>query len=82
LLAVVAVGTGLFGVLHRFLRARRAAWVLVPYAIADVTAIPREVREEIDVLAQFGPIAVGQRRVSMPCAGYPTGSATMLPSNR
>jgi hypothetical protein len=54
-----------------------------PFAIADLTVTPREVREQIDVLAQFGAIVVGRRRGVAGCGeGYSTGSATILPSKR
>ncbi|HEY7498964.1 MAG TPA: hypothetical protein VH740_10640 [Vicinamibacterales bacterium] len=38
----------------------------VPFAIADVHAIPREVREEIDERARFGQVIVGVRRGAQP----------------
>jgi hypothetical protein len=40
-----------------------------PVAIADMSVIPREVREELDVLARFGHIAVGRRRGTTECPG-------------
>jgi hypothetical protein len=55
-----------------------------PFAIADLSVTPREVREQIDVLAQFGAIVVGRRRGAADgCGdGYAIGSATILPSKR
>ena len=54
-----------------------------PFAIADLTVTPREVREEIDVMARFGEIVVGQRRGAVGCrGGYVIGSATIMPSKR
>ena len=47
-------------------------WILpggLPYAIAeDVAALPRDVRTNVDVLAQFGPAAVFKRRGRASCA--------------
>jgi hypothetical protein len=40
-----------------------------PVAIADLSVIPREVREDLDVLAQFGHVAVGRRRGTTACPG-------------
>jgi len=40
-----------------------------PVAIADLSVIPREVREDMDVLARFGHIAVGRRRGTTACSG-------------
>lgn len=40
-----------------------------PVAIADLSAIPREAREDMDVLARFGHIAVGRRRGTTACPG-------------
>jgi len=40
----------------------------LPVAIADLSLVPREVREDLDVLARFGHIAVGRRRGTSGCA--------------
>jgi hypothetical protein len=40
-----------------------------PVAIADLSVVPREVREDMDVLARFGRIAVGRRRGAAECPG-------------
>ena len=40
-----------------------------PVAIADLSVIPREVREDLDVLARFGDVAVGRRRGTTACPG-------------
>ena len=41
----------------------------VPYAIAeDFSALPRDIRESVDVLARFGPVAVVKRRGATSCA--------------
>ncbi len=46
-------------------------WILpggVPYAIAeDFSALPRDIRESVDVLARFGPAAVVKRRGPATC---------------
>ena len=46
-------------------------WILpngLPYAIADhFEALPRDIREHVDVLARFGPAAVVQRRGQSNC---------------
>jgi hypothetical protein len=42
-----------------------------PYAIADLSVIPREVREEIDGAARFGSIVAGARRNAAPCTSEP-----------
>ena len=51
-------------------------WILpdgLPYAIADhFDALPRDIREHVDVLARFGPAAVVQRRGAV-------GTATAQP---
>jgi hypothetical protein len=56
------------------------------FAIADLRVVPREVREEIDVQAQFGTIVAGRNRAGVPCREdapvQATGSAMILPSNR
>jgi hypothetical protein len=41
-----------------------------PVAIADLSVIPREVREDLDLLAQFGQVAVGRRRGTTACPGH------------
>ena len=41
----------------------------LPVAIADLSLIPKEVREDLDVLAQFGQIVVGRRRSTTGCGG-------------
>ena len=38
-----------------------------PVTIADLSVVPREVRDDADVLAQFGQIIVGRRRGSSGC---------------
>ena len=38
-----------------------------PVAIADLSVVPREVREDLEVLARFGRIAVGRRRGTSAC---------------
>ena len=38
-----------------------------PVTIADLSVIPRDVREDLDVLAQFGRAAVGRRRGTTVC---------------
>jgi hypothetical protein len=40
-----------------------------PVTIADFSLVPREVREDVDVLARFGRIAVGRRRGTAGCPG-------------
>ena len=40
-----------------------------PVTIADFSLVPREVREDVDVLARFGRIAVGRRRGTSGCSG-------------
>jgi hypothetical protein len=40
-----------------------------PVAIADLSVVPRDVREDMDVLARFGHIAVGRRRGTTACPG-------------
>jgi hypothetical protein len=49
-------------------------WILpggLPYAIADrFDALPRDIREHVDVLARFGPAAVVQRRGSSRCPAH------------
>jgi hypothetical protein len=40
-----------------------------PVAIADLSVVPREVRDDMDVLARFGHIAVGRRRGTGACPG-------------
>jgi hypothetical protein len=40
-----------------------------PVAIADLSVVPREVREDLDVLARFGHVAVGRRRGTTACPG-------------
>jgi hypothetical protein len=39
-----------------------------PVTIADLSIVPREVRDEADVLAQFGQIMVGRRRGTNGCS--------------
>ncbi len=41
-----------------------------PVAIADLSVIPREVREDLEVLARFGHVAVGRRRGATACPGH------------
>jgi hypothetical protein len=62
-------------------------WVVgsgLPYAIADLTVVPREVRDEIDHAARFGSIVAGGRRNAGPCASEPhaVGSSINAPSNK
>ena len=38
-----------------------------PVTIADLSVVPREIREDVDVLARFGHIIVGRRRGSTGC---------------
>lgn len=40
----------------------------LPVTIADLSLVPREVREDLDVLAQYGHIAVGRRRGTSGCS--------------
>jgi hypothetical protein len=50
-------------------------WILpggLPYAIAeDFSALPRDVRETVDVVSRFGPAAVIKRRGATSCADAP-----------
>jgi hypothetical protein len=51
-------------------RAAIVRWIMprgLPFAIADLPALPKDVREELDVLAQFGPAAVVKRRGDSRC---------------
>ena len=60
-----------------------ARWITgagLPYAIADLALVPREVREDLEPLARFGSILVGRRWVGGTC--YAIGSGTIAPSNR
>jgi hypothetical protein len=41
-----------------------------PVAIADLSVVPREVREDLDVLARFGHVAVGRRHGTTACPGH------------
>lgn len=41
-----------------------------PVTIADLSVVPREVREDLDLLAQFGQVAVGRRRGTIACPGH------------
>lgn len=43
----------------------------LPYGIADLTALPRDVREELDVVRSFGTAAVVRRRGPSTCADAP-----------
>jgi hypothetical protein len=38
-----------------------------PFAIADLSVLPRDVRDDIEELARFGEIAVGKRRGTSGC---------------
>ena len=52
------------------LRAATVRWIMprgLPFAIADLPALPQDVRRELDVLAQFGPAAVVKRRGESRC---------------
>jgi len=49
-------------------------WVVgrgLPYVIADLTVVPREVREEIHGAARFGSIVAGGRLNAGPCGSEP-----------
>jgi hypothetical protein len=47
----------------------------LPFAIADLTIVPREVREDIEPLAQFGSIVTGRRRGGQaPCGSREPGN--------
>ena len=51
-------------------RATLVRWINsggLPFAIADLSAVPRDVRDELDVLAQFDTAAVARRRGSSSC---------------
>ena len=39
----------------------------LPYAIADLPALPKDVREELDVIQPFGTAAVVRRRGASAC---------------
>jgi hypothetical protein len=41
-----------------------------PLAIADLSVVPREVREDLVMLAQFGGVAVGRRRGTTECPAH------------
>ena len=59
-------------------RAAIVRWILprgLPFAIADLTALPKDVRGELDVLAQFGPAAVVKRRGDSRCPEGQLGPA-------
>ncbi len=43
----------------------------LPYAIADLSALPKDVREELDVMRQFGSAAVVRRRGASACDAAP-----------
>ncbi len=43
----------------------------LPYAIADLSALPRDVREELDVIQPFGTAAVVRRRGASACDAAP-----------
>jgi hypothetical protein len=40
----------------------------LPYAIADLSALPRDVRQDLDIVATFGTAAVVRRRGPSTCA--------------
>ena len=40
----------------------------LPYAIADLPTLPRDVRNELDIVQQFGTAAVARRRGPSSCA--------------
>jgi len=40
-----------------------------PFAIADLAVLPRDVRDDLEILARFGSIAVGRRRGTTGCSG-------------
>ena len=51
-------------------RAAIVRWIMprgLPFAIVDLPALPKDVRGELDVLAQFGPAAVVKRRRESRC---------------
>jgi hypothetical protein len=55
------------------------------YAIAGLARVPREIREDLEPLAQFGSILVGRRRAGGACGAgsdYAVGSGTIAPSKR
>ncbi|MGC4084890.1 MAG: hypothetical protein QM736_22945 [Vicinamibacterales bacterium] len=43
----------------------------LPYAIVDLPAVPRDVRDELQIVQQFGTAAVAKRRGMSAC---PSGS--------
>ena len=60
-----------------------------PVTIADMSVVPREVRDGADVLAQFGQIIVARRKFATPvgpnfssAACHATGASTIRPSKR
>ena len=55
-----------------FYRVALVRWITgtsFPVTIADLSVIPREVREDLDVLARFGHVVVGRRHGPTACAG-------------
>ena len=55
-----------------FYRVAVVRWITgnsFPVAIADLSVVPREVREDLDVLARFGHVVVGRRRGTTACPG-------------
>jgi hypothetical protein len=43
----------------------------LPYAIADLPALPRDVREELEIVRQFGPAAIVRRKGPSSCTDLP-----------
>jgi hypothetical protein len=39
----------------------------LPYAIADLPALPRGVRDDLDIVRQFGTAAIARRRGAASC---------------
>jgi hypothetical protein len=55
-----------------FYRVALVRWITgtsFPVTIADLSVVPREVREDLDVLARFGHVVVGRRRGTTACPG-------------
>ncbi len=60
-------GTSPPGLVFRDAVARWITGTSLPFAIADLGAVPRDVREELDVLARFGNAVVARRRGASSC---------------
>ena len=55
-----------------FYRVALVRWITgtsFPVTIADLSVVPREVREDLDVLARFGHVVVGRRHGTTACPG-------------